>query len=120
MKRRSIKRKREEVKAEWINQDVRGGNVPRGFCVVGGTWPFFPPSATPFYRLTLLYIPRSPIPLLFFGFLFNYSYVPLIPYRLNLSFQLKALSEFFSASRYLSGALASQRLSPTILTLYGI
>lgn len=91
------------------------------FVWLGGLSPFFPPSATPFYRLTLLYIPHSLIPLLFFlGFLFNYSYVPLIPCHLKLSFQLKALSEFFSTSRYLSGTLASQRLSPTILTLYGI
>lgn len=90
------------------------------FVWLGELGPFFPPAPLHFTVLHFCTFPDPPFPSFFFGFLFNYSYVPLIPYRLNLSFQLKALSEFFSASRYLSGALASQRLSPTILTLYGI
>lgn len=80
-----------------------------------GLGPFFPPAATPFYRLTL-YIPPFPS----FFLVSSYSYVPLIPFRLK-SVSTRGLSlEAFSASRYLSETLASQRLSPNILTLYGI
>lgn len=99
-----------------------GRQCASGILCGWGTWPFFPPpqrhSILPSYTFVHSTFPHSPP--FFLGFLFNYSYVPLIPCHLKLSFQLKSLSEFFSTSRYLSGTLASQRLSPTILTLYGI
>lgn len=59
-----------------------------------GDLALFPQRHSILPSYTFLYIPRSPS--FSFGFLFNYSYVPLIPCRLKLSIQLKALSEFFS------------------------
>lgn len=54
-------------------------------CGWGGDLALFPPPAPlHFTVLHFLYIPHSPIPLLFFGLLFNYSYVPLIPCHLKL------------------------------------
>lgn len=92
------------------------------FVWLGGLGPFSPlqrHSILPV--LHFLYI-LPPFPSFFFfgGAFLNYSYVPLIPCRLKLISNLRPLSEFFFDSRYLSGTLASQRLSLTILSLDGI